>query len=106
MVMLNSNILYSDVVKVSNPYAEPAISISPNPVNEKTVYMQFINSMGNFSAVVLDMEGKKISTSTLTIKNIRENKMIALPASCAKGIYKLVLTNEKGKNQTITFMVL
>lgn len=99
--LANANLAYKNT-KVNPVLADVAsnnnVTVFPNPVVNKTVAVQF-NQLpaGSYLVEISDANGKKISTKTVLISGL-QNEKISLPKATSQGLYVIKVTNNAGKN--------
>lgn len=99
--LANANLAYKNT-KVNPVLTDVAsnnnVTVFPNPVVNKTVAVQF-NQLpaGSYLVEISDANGKKISTKTVLISGL-QNEKISLPKATSQGLYVIKVTNNAGKN--------
>lgn len=104
--LANSNILQTRKSStVSTPELIPQdltlsntqIQIYPNPVTDNQFMLQFNQlDKGNYTIVVTDVMGRQVIQQAISINNESQRQLMKIPASNAKGIYLVKVTNENG----------
>lgn len=101
MTLLNGSIAYSNVVKVDKINNEFDITISPNPVINKTIYLQMNNQpKGLYSLRLLNNIGQAIYNGRVDVTSYLQTKIIELNKNTAAGNYELIIINESGEKTT------
>ncbi len=101
----NGSIEYSAIVKVKLNSTKAEISVYPNPVKGNMVSLQLSNlEKGTTTVKVYNNQGQLIATRNLNYAGGNQVESIALPSSTAKGMYRLVVTNNQTNLQQ-TIMV-
>jgi hypothetical protein len=100
------DIKYSSVVKVAAGNVKAGYSISPNPVENGIVNLQFKNQpAGKYSVRVLSNEGKALLISTVTHAGGNSNQLLELPAGLARGTYQVEVISEDRQRTVQRIMV-
>ena len=94
----NGQVQYSSIVKVVEAAVKPLFSVTPNPVENKTVRINFENMEGVYRVTLLSKQGASVYTTSLNVASIREVKKLVLGSEVAAGVYELRLINKEGKS--------
>lgn len=87
---------YTRTVKVVVGRSESNVTVSPNPISGTTMNLQFGNmERGIYTMRLINAGGQTCWNKSLSHPGGSSNLPVNLPASIAKGIYQLVLTNGK-----------
>lgn len=74
------------------------VSVYPNPVTAGFVKVEFQNQeFGNYTAELVDISGKLVSSKSFTIMNSLQIEEFRFPASLAKGNYVLKIHGQNNK---------
>jgi hypothetical protein len=87
--------IYSDHVLSSEDFYSPGFAIYPNPA-KKELFMSSKSATGNLKVKILNIEGKLLSTQTITL----ENQTAINVSQLTSGMYFLNIEDQKG-NTTI-----
>jgi len=86
--------IFSSVVRVNSNTKNPALSISPNPVSNGTLNVQFYNFEKNtYSLTLYNSAGQNLFSANVTNEGGSFTQTLQLPPSVAPGIYRLLLVN-------------
>ncbi len=98
MVLLNANIMYSDVVKVAEINNDVAITISPNPVADKTIRILLYNQpSGMYNMRLVNNAGQVIYNGRLVVSSYLQTENIVLDKNTAAGNYQLIMVDASGQ---------
>ncbi len=98
------DIHYSPVVKVASNNNVKGYAISPNPVENGIVNLQFSNqAAGTYSVRIMTNEGRSISAKTIRHSGGNSNQLVDLPANIAAGTYQVAIV---APDNTVTVKVL
>jgi hypothetical protein len=96
---ISGTIQYSAIVPLHTDAKQSAISVTPNPVANKCINIQFTNKVGNYTLTLLGADGKTIQTTQAIIKNKNEVKTWIVNNIIASGNYVLQISNANIKEQ-------
>jgi hypothetical protein len=99
MIEANGSTRLSNWVKVYALPVDPSISVYPNPVVDKNMYLHFRNlEAGEYIAILYNSIGEMIFKKTLSINETNVVKLLHLEHHIASGIYHLRIS---GPNREI-----
>ena len=75
---------------------KPLFVVQPNPVENKTLHINFEKLNGDYNLRLIAKQGAIIYTKQITISFAKETKNIVLGDAVAAGIYELVLEDSRG----------
>jgi len=103
VVNKSGSIEYSNVVKIKLNNKEAEIAVYPNPVKGNVVSLQMTNlTKGKAAVKLFNNQGQQLFATTISYEGGSQLQSIVLPATIAKGVYRLVVTNDnKNLQQTI-----
>ena len=88
---------YSTVVKVVENDLKPFFVVQPNPVENKTLQINFERLQGDYNLKLIAKQGAIIFSIQITVSSAKEMKNILLSDAVAAGVYELVLVDSNGK---------
>lgn len=105
-VDVNGNETYSGVARVDWVSAIAAISLYPNPVLNNKTSLSFTNKIaGNYFIKVFNSAGATVYQTSLLHNGGNKIYSLVLPASVAKGIYQVSITEPGERMSSIELMV-
>lgn len=96
---------YSAIVKVVENDPKPLFVVQPNPVENKTLHINFEKLIGDYNLRLIAKQGAIIYTNQITIFSAKEMKNVVLGDAVAAGIYELVLQDSNGKKLVQTVYI-
>ena len=85
----NSQFQYSNIVKVLRGKVNLGTVVSPNPVHDNLVNIQFVNQQaGKYSVRLVNVQGQIVYSKTALCNAGNTSQSISLPASVANGVYQ------------------
>lgn len=103
---VNNEIKYSPVAKVSALTVKAGFVISPNPVENGIVNLQFnTQQAGKYSVRIVSTEGKTLQVRTLTHAGGSSMQNINLPATMARGTYTVEIIAPDNSKSVQTLFV-
>lgn len=85
---------YTGIVKVVAGYESPSITVSPNPVVNHEVNIQFKNkTVGIYNVRLADAAGRVLLAKDITLAAGSSTQIIPLPLNTGRGLYHLIITN-------------
>jgi len=87
---LAGDIKYSSIVKVGAGNIKPGYAVSPNPVENGIMNLQFKNQpAGKYSVTILTNNGQRIMQVSITHADGSSSQEVALPETMARGTYQV-----------------
>ncbi|HMJ48598.1 MAG TPA: T9SS type A sorting domain-containing protein, partial [Ferruginibacter sp.] len=80
------------------------VGVYPNPVENRTIQLQFDNLRGILKIDLLNSGGQLVLTKTFNVKETRELKSIAI-GNIPAGTYQLVITSSDGYSKKLFILV-
>ena len=100
----NSN-SYSSIVKIKISSIKAELVVYPNPVVNNQFSIQLSNiAKGKTDVVIYNNIGQQVFSKSIVSVEGSQTQYISLPTSIAKGLYKLVITNNETKLQQTLLM--
>jgi hypothetical protein len=101
----NGQIHYSNIVKLEVVEKNDNIIIYPNPAIGNNIYLHFNNMPGKYIYNVINGNMQIIAAGNIQITKSIVQKNIQLNSTVTHGLYRIIMTNEYGKNFTSTFTI-
>ena len=103
---IGGRIAYSAVAKAlkATTKTEGTVQVFPNPIINNVINLVFKdNTFGPYSLALLNSAGQLVYVEKVNIKASILKKSIYIP-SLQKGIYRLIITSEKGQKKVLTLL--
>ena len=105
---LNGQVQYSAIVKVA-PVAvtvTPSISVYPNPVEDKTMNLSFVNqASGTYQLQLINDLGQVMYSGSVKVNGTNDRKQVKLQTIKATGRYTLKVVAEDGTASSIQLLI-
>ncbi len=86
----NGHLTYSEVVQVSGEDGNNSIAVSPNPLQNNTINLQFRNqASGNYTVRLMNNNGQLIYQTGIKITGNSVSQAVSVPETLGKGIYQV-----------------
>ena len=96
---------YSAIIKVVENDLKPFFVVQLNPVENKTLQINFERLQGVYNLKLIAKQGAIIFSTQINISSAKEMKNILLSDAVATGVYELVLVNSNGKKLLQTVFI-
>ena len=101
----NNSISYSSIVKIKTSSTKAELVVYPNPVVNNQFSIQLSNlAKGKTDVVIYNNIGQQVFNKSILSEAGSQTQYISLPTSIAKGLYKLIITNNETKLQQTLLM--
>jgi hypothetical protein len=88
----NADKKYSSIIKLSAHNKQQAVTLFSNPVENRTLQLQFTNQVGGqYNVVLLNTAGQIMARKSLNHSGGNGNQMLQLPANIPGGAYHLLI---------------
>lgn len=99
IIDINGNSHYSKVVQVAAIALQDEIMVSPNPVEGRVLHLHFNNQASDqYLLKVFTNDGRQLIRRAINHNGGSASYAINLPATVAKGSYRIQITRSKGEN--------
>ncbi len=104
--LMSGEVIYSNVVKLEKPLDGQGISVSPNPVENKTIHINFASAApGNQLIEVFNAAGLLVVQKTMAHYTIDQKYLIALPVGTSAGNYLIKIRSAAGTVTSIPIVI-
>ena len=96
-VDIDGKVTTSQVVFIAINKAKQSVAVYPNPVVNKTIFVQMLGmEQGDFTATITNVFGQIISKSNISYQKNSIQYTIQVPLNTKAGLYYLQIANNKG----------
>ena len=103
---MNGSIQYSGIVKISPVKTIPSIAVYPNPVENKSLQLQFINEpAGKYDISLINKLGQQVLNEAVILSGGNMVIVLKLDQGLASGTYQLIIMDAEGSKSSQTIVV-
>jgi len=97
-ISTSGEIKYSQIVKVVTGNKQSEITAFPNPLQNNTINLQFINEVaGNYKVNLINAIGQVVYSNSIITNSNNTSQALTVPQQLSKGVYQLQV-NGNDKN--------
>ena len=103
----NGEYYYTGIAEVEAITAEPAITVTPNPVKDRMIRLQMKNmEEGSYDISIVSNSGQLVYKGVVSVHSYLQTQTISLPGDTAPGKYQIIFIGKAGKRNTVSILVM